>query len=84
MSHCLRWLGARLLAKRFCYEVDMASKLVAADERRSKRATESCQSAFKFGSDAISMMFTFSVSGDMVYRPQPRLPIDKTWSRNSV
>ena len=58
MSHCLRWLGACLLAKRFCYEVDMASKLVAADERRSKRATESCQSAFKFGSDAISMMFT--------------------------
>jgi hypothetical protein len=31
----------RVLAERFCYEVDIASKLVMADECRSKRATES-------------------------------------------
>ena len=30
-----------ILAERFCYEVDMAGKLVMADERRPKRATES-------------------------------------------
>ena len=30
-----------ILAERFCYEVDIAGKLVMADERRPKRATES-------------------------------------------
>jgi hypothetical protein len=30
-----------VLAERFCYEVDIASKLIMADERRSERSTES-------------------------------------------